>query len=116
MLSSAIIVLRGSDAKGCIVANDTLREGKNRLIYRCDDIEGLSAAFQQVMLDESLRQRLSEGVQEIAAGQDAPNVAVRFVQALQRVFKLPAERSLNWFWGATRTLSNLGSGHGSISF
>src|SRR5215472_14751815 len=64
-----------SDAIGCIGSNDTLREGETGLIYRCGDIRGLSAALQQVLLDEPLRQHLSAGAREIAASQDAPNVA-----------------------------------------
>jgi glycosyltransferase involved in cell wall biosynthesis len=104
-----------SDAIGCIGANDTLREGETGLIYRCGDVGGLSATLQQVMLDEPLRQHLSAGARAIATGQDAPNVAARFIEAFQRVLKLPPERSLRRFQRATRTHSDLGSGHGSVS-
>jgi glycosyltransferase involved in cell wall biosynthesis len=103
-----------SDAIGCIGPNDTLREGETGLIYRCGDVPALSAALQQVMLDEALRQRLSAGAREIAPGQDAQNVAAKFVEAFQQVFRLPPEKSLRRFQRATRTRSDLGSSHGSV--
>jgi len=104
-----------SDAIGCIGPDDTLRENESGLIYPCGDIQSLAAKMQQVILDESLRQRLSLRAREIAAGQDAASVAGKFVEAFHLVCKLPPERALRRLQRARRTQSDLGSGHGSVS-
>jgi len=104
-----------SDAIGCIGLNDTLREGKSGLVYRCGDIEGLADAMQRVMLDEPLRRCLSTGARQIAPGQDAGAAAHKFVEAFNRISRSPPEPSLSRLRRATRNHRGLDAGRGPYS-
>jgi glycosyltransferase involved in cell wall biosynthesis len=101
-----------SDAIGCIGENDTVREGETGVVYKCGDIAALAAAMQRVMIDESLRDRVATRAREVAAEQDAPKTARKFVAAFERAAQLAPERYVLRLRRAMRLQRQPGSGDG----
>lgn len=82
-----------SDKVGCIGPSDSVRPGFNALIYKCGEVDELAQAIHKLVIDDSLRNRLSRGSRDLLQTQDV-DVAVKGV--LQAIEYLRPRWATRW--------------------
>lgn len=80
-----------SDRIGCIGPDDTVRPGKNGLVYPAGNVGELSRAMREMLVDGAQYDRFRKESRRIAGSQDTPAAAARFAEAIARA--MAAERA-----------------------
>lgn len=76
-----------SDRIGCIGPDDTVRPGENGLVYAAGNVEELSRAMREMLVDRSKYNQFREQSRRIAATQDTRVAAAKLTEAVVRSLK-----------------------------